>query len=80
MCTGALGTIAWTVFVEGPVITVYFPSIIVLAAAQVLGATTALFWGAVSIALIGAGVLYPPPPRPPASPLFTSPSRHAPVR
>jgi diguanylate cyclase (GGDEF)-like protein len=43
-----------------PVISVYFPAIVLLAAAQLLGARAALFWGIPSLVLVGAASFFPP--------------------
>lgn len=42
------------------VISVYFPAIVLLAAAQLLGARAAVFWGVPSLALVAAATFFPP--------------------
>ena len=62
----ALLAVGYAVFGLGlpSVITVYFPALVLLAAAHILGARAALFWGIPSIALVALGVFFPPPERP----------------
>lgn len=59
-----LGGVAYAVFVVGiaPVITVYFPALVLLASAHMLGARAALIWTVPSIALVAAAVFLPLPP------------------
>jgi len=59
----ALGSVAYAVFGLGlpPVLTVYFPALILLAAAHLLGARAALLWSLPSLALVAAGVFLPSP-------------------
>jgi diguanylate cyclase (GGDEF)-like protein len=58
----ALAAVAYAVFGLDlpPVITVYFPAIVLLGAAHILGARAALCWAAPSIALVAAGVFLAP--------------------
>lgn len=59
----ALSAVAWAVFGLGlpPVITVYFPALVLLAAAHLLGTRAALLWSVPSLLLVAAGVYLPPP-------------------
>lgn len=58
----ALAAVAYAVFGLDlpPVITVYFPAIVLLAAAHILGAGAAIFWSVPSFALVAAGVFLAP--------------------
>ena len=59
---GGLLATAWAVFGLGlsPVLTVYFPAIVLLGCAQILGARAALCWSVPSMALVVAGAFWPP--------------------
>jgi diguanylate cyclase (GGDEF)-like protein len=59
----ALAAVAYAVFGLGlpPVITVHFPALVLLAAAHLLGARAAVLWSLPSLALVAAGVFFPPP-------------------
>ena len=58
----ALGAVTYAIFGLGlpPVISVYFPAIVLLGAAQLLGARAALFWAIPSVALVAAAVFWAP--------------------
>ncbi|MEM7410968.1 MAG: GGDEF domain-containing protein [Myxococcota bacterium] len=58
----ALAAVAYAIFGLSlpPVISVYFPAIVLLGAAQLLGARAALFWAIPSVALVAAAVFYAP--------------------
>lgn len=58
----ALGAVAYAVFGLDlpPVITVYFPAMVLLGAAHILGARAAISWSVPSVALVAAGVFLAP--------------------
>lgn len=58
----ALAAVAWAIFGLGlsPVISVYFPAIVLLGAAHIMGARAAIFWAVPSIALIAAATFAAP--------------------
>ncbi len=68
-----LGAVAYAVFaLQLPsVITVYFPAMVLLAAAHILGTRAALFWCGPSILLVGAGVFLAPPVEAAVDPFVT---------
>ena len=63
ICLLAITAVTYAVFGLGlpPVITVYFPALILLAAAHILGTRAALLWSVPCLALVAAGVFAPPP-------------------
>ena len=69
----ALAAVAYAVFGLDlpPVITVYFPALVVLGAAQILGARAGAFWTLPCVALIGAGVFFAPETERVVSPYVT---------
>jgi diguanylate cyclase (GGDEF)-like protein len=58
----ALVAVAYAVFGLGlpPVITVYFPAIVLLGAAYMLSTRAAIAWGIPCVALVGAAAFFPP--------------------
>ncbi len=58
-----LAAVAYAIFALGlpSVISVYFPAIVLLGAAQILGTRAAVLWGVPSLALVAAGVYAAPP-------------------
>jgi len=60
---GGLATVAFATWMLGlpSVITVYFSSIILLAAAHISGVRSALVWAVPSVVLVSASVYFPPP-------------------
>ena len=58
----ALAAVSYAVFGLGlpPVITVYFPAMVLLGAAHILGTRSAIFWSVPSVALVAAGVFFAP--------------------
>ena len=69
----ALGAVAYAVFELGlpPVITVYFPAIVLLGAAHILGARSAIWWSVPCVALVAAGVFLAPAEERAVSPAVT---------
>ena len=59
----ALLAVGYAVFGLGlpAVITVYFPALVLLAAAHILGARAAIFWSVPSVLLVGLAVAFPQP-------------------
>lgn len=70
---GALTAVAYAVFGAGlpAAITVYFPAMILLGSAHILGARAAMFWSLPSLALVGAAVFAAPETSREVSPLAT---------
>ena len=68
----ALLAVAYAVFGLGlaPVITVYFPALVLLGAAHILGARAAIFWSVPSLVLVALAVAFPQPENT-VSPLIT---------
>ncbi len=70
---GALSAVAYAVFGAGlpSAITVYFPALVLLGAAHILGARAALLWSVPSLLLVGAGVFAAPDVAREVSPVAT---------